>query len=82
MVWKRGRGTVQVELANLQSQVETWSEIFDGETGMIRYIQNERSERDALRGFIKTALWIGTVFVGAPAFILSVVELVKMTHGK
>jgi len=82
MAWRRGRGTVQVELANVQSKIETWSEALDGDEGMIQYIQNERSEREALKGLIKGALWLGGLFIGAPAFALSLIELVRMVNGK
>jgi len=82
MSWKRGRGSIQVELANVQSKIETWSEVLDGDDGVIQYIQNERSERDALRKLIKASLWVGGLFVGAPAFTLSIIELVRLAHGK
>jgi len=49
---------------------------------MIQYIQNERSEREALKGLIKGALWLGGLFIGAPAFALSLIELVRMVNGK
>jgi hypothetical protein len=82
MAWRRGWGAVQVELANVQSKLEQWSEILDGDEGLIQYVQNERSERDALRRFIKLSLWLGGLFVGAPAFTVSVIELIKLAHGK
>ena len=43
MSWKRGNSNTDYELARVQDKVETWSEIFDGDQGMIRIFQSEQA---------------------------------------
>ena len=52
MAWKRGNQSVEIEMSRVQTKIEDWSVIFDGEDGlkgMIRLIQEDfaiRDERD------------------------------------
>lgn len=82
MAWRRGNGSVEVELANVQSQVERWSDDLDGGSGVISIVRTEVAEREATQKLIKGALWIGSLFVGLPAFLLSGIELYKIVTGK
>ena len=82
MSWRRGRGTVQVELANVQSKIEDWSDDLDGEGGVIQSFRTEATERAAFIKFVKAALWVGGLIVGLPAFALSVIEVVKIISGR
>jgi hypothetical protein len=83
--WKRGNGTVQVEIANLQSWVErTDEELYgtDGEDiGMIQEWRDDRAARRALRSYIKAAVVAGGLVVGVPSMILAIVEVVRMARG-
>ena len=82
MTWRRGSGTVTVELANVQSKLEAWSTDLDGENGVISIIRTQRAEHEATQKLIKLALWIGSLFVGLPAFLVSGIELYKIISGK
>lgn len=85
MAWKRGRGTLQVELANVQSQVEYWSCELDGtgggDEGMIQEWHDDKAQRAALRSFVKIAVALGGLLVGVPASALTIIEIVKMVKG-
>jgi hypothetical protein len=77
MSWRRGVKSIPVELANVQSKMESWSDVLDGEDGVIKSVQDDQAERTALRKFIKAAVWLGGLFVGLPSFALVILELVK-----
>jgi hypothetical protein len=50
--WKRGSQSVDIELSRVQTKIEDWSEIFDGDNGMIRIFQTQEAvddERDKER---------------------------------
>ena len=82
MAWRRGRGPAPVELANVQSKMEQWSDVLDGDDGVINSVLDDLAERKAIRGFIKLSLWLGGLCVGLPAFVLSVVEVIRLINGK
>lgn len=82
MSWRRGRGTVQVELANVQSKIEDWSDDLDGEVGLIQTIRNEQAERKATLRLIRATVVTGGIVVGIPAFLVSGIELYKLISGR
>ena len=52
MSWKRGNQSLEIEVSRLQTKTEDWSEILDGEDGMIRIFQAHetlQAERDEQR---------------------------------
>jgi hypothetical protein len=82
MSWRRGAGTVEVELANCQSKIESWSGELDGENGVISIVRTQVAEHEATQRLIKGALWVGGLFVGLPAFLVSGIELYKLIAGR
>ena len=43
---RRGNGSTDFELSKVQTKVEDWSDVFDGEKGMIRIFQNQQAVKD------------------------------------
>lgn len=76
MSWKRGNGSVNVELSRVQGKLEDWSEELDGEAGMIREFREDRAER---RGTVKLLKWIVSV-LGAMTGVQVILEIVRSAH--
>lgn len=74
MAFKRGSGTVEVELARLQSWVENADPILygtDGEdVGLIREHYADRTERLTTERFIRRAVTALTLLGGIPGLII------------
>lgn len=80
MAFKRGTGSVQVELARLQS----WTESTDvdlygagnGDLGVIREHRDDRAERVGTDKFVKKAVGV----MGAMNGILVLIKALEMLH--
>ena len=86
MPWKRGKGTVEVELANVQSYIETVDPILygqNGNPGMIREFYDDRAKRiqhdEDMRVIRRLVLWLISPSAGLTliAEVLRVFKLVK-----
>ena len=58
MAWKRGNSSVEVELSNVQSKIESWSEQLDGEEGFMESTKRYINEQ---RGMWKLILGLGVI---------------------
>lgn len=83
MPWVRGKGTVQVELANVQSWIETNDPVLNGKNGdpgMIRLFHDDRAkqeQRDKDIGIlIKVVAWV----FGPMSLIEIVLSVLRALH--
>lgn len=78
MAFKRGTGTVQVELARLQFWAEETSVTLDGQNGdigMVREWRDFKSQREAMDKFIKVGFLVLGFICGVPAMLVSLMAL-------
>ena len=80
MAWRRGNQSTDIELSRLQTKVEDWSDIFDGEDGMIRLFQAETAIRDEREKQAHERQNRYTLFFAGCAAIPVILEILHRTH--
>ena len=78
MIFKRGTGSVNQELARVQFWLEEKSQILDGpngDDGMIREWQDHKAEKRTMVGMLKVGMWVIGTICGIPALLVSLSAL-------
>jgi hypothetical protein len=78
LIFKRGGGTINQELARLQFWAEEKSQLLDGsngDDGMIREWQDHQAEKRTMAGLLKIGLIVIGGICGIPALLVSLSAL-------